>query len=135
MLRDEVINTRVRAKHFIAEEVKKNFGLLDFEVKLDRAEKVLIVANVVGEGGGCEDSWPNDSQCLIGMFRVPGTMQFSQFQVAGSPSMSLSIGTRIAHGMYKDGATFVKPDNWNSTTDRHHYMGSPWTGRIVLMPR
>ena len=71
---------------------------------------------------------------MVRMRKAPGTKLLTPFQT-GSPSLSCPTGTSVIHGIFEDGITRMKHDNWNPKGDRHLVVGRNCAGRIVFMPR
>ena len=84
---------------------------------------------------GEQDYWKFDEQCMVRIHRSPRRNLCTPFQCRGAPESSGLTSTRVTHGRYDDGITFLKQDNWTCKTSSTFDMGRPWMGRTVFVPK
>lgn len=105
---------------------------MDVAIASCRASKSRTINSIIE---GAQDRWVIGSQCIMKIHEVPRRCLFRHFQAQGAPNLSSLTSSRIAHGKFEDGETFMRQDTWACKTEADLDMGRPWTGRIVFIPR
>ena len=81
------------------------------------------------------DHWVADEQCVTRVHKQPRRNLCTPFQCRGAPELSTLTSTRITHGVFEDGTTFLKQGHWTCKLSRDIDIGRPWTGRTVFIPK
>ena len=120
-------------KHLSIDDIKEHLDKLHFEVVEGRVGESLAVTSV--EPIRLRDCWINGGQCVIGVHQVPRRSFCSSVHYRRAPKLAAFTSTRVTHGVFSGGATFMKHDNWTCKSTRSVDMGQWWVGRIVFLPK
>ena len=122
----------LQATHFSGDEINKHLALLDYKICEGKAEKLLTMNKVSRER---TDYWSFDGQCVIRIYNEPRRNFCNPFELKEAPESSTPTSSRVTHGVFEEGTTFLRQDNWICKSAIDIDMGKAWTGRIVFIPK
>lgn len=118
-------------EHLAADDVNRHMNSFDFEMVTGRASKSFTI-NAVEKSN--KDHWALDQQCVVRMHNEPRRNLYDPFQSRGAPKTASLTSSRVNHGIFEDGGSYVRQDNWICKSSSDFDLGRPWIGRIVFIP-